>query len=122
MAPDPSLKGLLGRYEYRDSASDKFWQISFDPDTGTYLTEWGKNGRPPQDSKAGLNGKEALKKIQEKISKGYRLTTLVEIDPYEALEAESPRKREIREAQERVKEKREETITASTFMQELKKL
>lgn len=69
-----SLDGMLGRYEYKDERSDKFWQITYDVPSGTYTTEWGRNGRPPQDSKPGLTGTEALKKIQEKIAKGYQLT------------------------------------------------
>jgi len=61
-----------GRWEFRDASSDKFWQLSFEPVSGSYLTEWGRNGKPAQAMKGGLSEAEARKKIREKESKGYR--------------------------------------------------
>ena len=68
-----SLESLLGNYVYRDDKSDKFWCIEYNKSKGTYVTSWGKNGYPAQGRKVGLTGTEALKKIREKISTGYRL-------------------------------------------------
>ena len=109
----PSLGPLLGRYEYTDATSDKFWLVEFDPKALSYVTSWGKNGYPHQGQKFGLTGQEALKKVQEKITKGYRK---VAGDPGE----------ERRSAAERVAMKRaarqEELSAAEEFMMELKKL
>ncbi len=69
---DPSLKSLLGRYEFHDESvnSHKFWTISYDHDSGTYTRNWGRVGALGQ-SNGGTTGFEALKAIQGKISKGY---------------------------------------------------
>jgi len=64
---------MLGRYEYTDNTSNKFWHIYFDPASKSYITEWGKIGSPPQGRKGGLSEGEAYRKIQEKRGKGYRL-------------------------------------------------
>jgi predicted DNA-binding WGR domain protein len=71
----PSLKQMLGIYEYHDDSfgkrgSHKFWEIHYDSREGTYTTAWGRVGARAQ-AKQGLSGSEALKKIQEKIGKGY---------------------------------------------------
>jgi len=71
---EPSLEGLLGRYEYKDDKSDKFWRIEFNSSTGNYDVSWGKNGYPPPPkNNIAYTGAQAIKKVQEKIAKGYRL-------------------------------------------------
>jgi hypothetical protein len=65
---------LDGRWEYTDNeGSDKFWQCSYELTTGTYLTEWGKNGAPPNAQKPGLSYEDCIKKIREKERKDYQL-------------------------------------------------
>jgi predicted DNA-binding WGR domain protein len=114
---EPTLTPLLGRYEYRDEKSDKFWQIKYVPKIGQYLAEWGRNGRPPQDSMS-YSGADALKTIREKVAKGYRLVKEEETvgDPV------SRQDRLASEAKERVDEKRKNRKEALDFMAELKKL
>ena len=104
---DPTLDILLGRYEYSDGdRSDKFWTIRFEEKSGTYFCQWGRNGCDPQGTKHGLTGKEALRKISEKISKGYVLAERMEQT----------------EARARMKKKRQEREEAFDFIDELKKL
>ncbi len=74
MAKHPSLAGLTGRYEFHDDSinSHKYWTLTYDKREGTYTTAWGRIGSRGQ-AKPGLSGDQALKKVQEKISKGYKL-------------------------------------------------
>jgi predicted DNA-binding WGR domain protein len=59
---------MLGRYEYKDEKSDKFWTIEkVGPE---YKATWGRIGSAGQGPKIYTEG-EAYDKIQEKISKGY---------------------------------------------------
>ena len=112
----PTLGKLLGRYEFKDATSDKFWGITYDHKSANYVTSWGKNGYPAQGTRNGLTGKEALKKVQEKISKGYRKVG-------DAVEAgDEPVKSEREMAIGRIEKKRAEKRKASEFMDELKKL
>ena len=76
-------EGLLGRYEYRDDRSDKFWTIELSDRPYTYRVTWGRNGRPPQGEKYYDEGM-ANHKLNEKIAKGYVLSRKydVKIDPF----------------------------------------
>ena len=65
-------RSKLGRYEFVAGNSSKFWHIFQDLASGSFITEWGRIGSPPQGRKAGLSEGEARTKISEKISKGYR--------------------------------------------------
>lgn len=60
---------MFGRYEYRGGSSKKFWHIVYDLSTETYTASWGRIGNSPQ-SKVYTRA-QALKKIQEKLNKGY---------------------------------------------------
>lgn len=61
----------LGRYEYYNSSqnSDKFWSIKFIKEN-CYEVMYGKNGYGPQQTLE-INEAVALKRIKEKIAKGY---------------------------------------------------
>jgi predicted DNA-binding WGR domain protein len=65
------MSWLCGRWEFVDGSSSKFWQCSFEPTTSTYLTEWGRIGKPSQAMRGGLSETEARKKAMEKERKGY---------------------------------------------------
>jgi len=105
-----SLSSLLGRYEYTDEKSNKFWECVYESELGTYTTSWGRIGSRGQ-SKVGLTGKEALKKIQEKIAKGYRLDKLW-----------SNKNTDQMQATRRMKEKRKDREEINEFMEELRKI
>lgn len=110
---DPSLIGLLGRYEFTAGTSNKFWSIEFDPHGGTYTTRWGRIGTLGQ-VKYGLTGVEALKKIQEKVQKGYLLKS-ERIPSEEQIEAA---KRVALKREGRAREQKE----AYDFMEELRNI
>ena len=61
----------LGRYEYYNSSknSDKFWSIKFIKED-CYETMHGRNGNAPIQTFE-INESLALKRIKEKIAKGY---------------------------------------------------
>ena len=64
-----SVPSLVGRYEYTEGTSSKFWTIrKRGPDQ--YEAQWGRIGRPPQGG-ATYDTFKAAKKINDKISKGY---------------------------------------------------
>jgi ATP-dependent DNA ligase len=67
-----SVRGL-GRYEYHDSRSAKYWEIT-ETTSGYFTVCWGKIGTRGQVGARELNSKEAEKKINEKLAKGYELT------------------------------------------------
>jgi len=108
-----SLSSLLGRYEYTDEKSNKFWECVYESELGTYTTSWGRIGSRGQ-SKVGLTGKEALKKIQEKIAKGY------------IVHAQGDRldnkNTDQMQATRRMKEKRKDREEINEFMEELRKI
>lgn len=110
---DPSLIGLLGRYEFTAGTSNKFWSIEFDPHGGTYTTTWGRIGTIGLE-KSGLTGVEALKKIQEKVQKGYLLKS-ERIPSEEQIEAA---KRVALKREGRAREQKE----AYDFMEELRNI
>jgi predicted DNA-binding WGR domain protein len=60
---------MFGRYEFRGDGSKKFWHIVFDMTSQTYTASWGRIGNSAQSKK--YSRAEAMKKIQEKIKKGY---------------------------------------------------
>lgn len=65
-------KSKLGVYVYRNGNSNKFWSCMPNNDKeDTYLTSWGRYGTRGQSKNVGYW--EAVKKIQEKIRKGYCL-------------------------------------------------
>ena len=63
----------FGKYIFKDDKSDKFWTI-VRSDVNEVTASWGKNGRSPQGSKE-YTDLEALHKLNEKISKGYHLSS-----------------------------------------------
>lgn len=62
-----SLDDVLGRYEYSDEKSNKFWVICRRGDG--YEALWGRIGASPQSTS--YEEHQVLKKIREKIAKGY---------------------------------------------------
>jgi predicted DNA-binding WGR domain protein len=66
---------MLGRYEYYNSEinSDKFWHIVYDMNQATFVACWGRNrpGNRGAQSKTYTEA-EAIKKIREKMKKGYK--------------------------------------------------
>ena len=60
---------MFGRYEFKEGGSRKFWHIVYDLTTQTCTASWGRIGNSPQHKQ--YSKSEALKKIKEKISKGY---------------------------------------------------
>jgi predicted DNA-binding WGR domain protein len=97
---------MLGRYEFSDGSSNKFWTIN-DVGGGDYAATWGRIGTAGQGPKVYTEA-EAYQKINEKISKGYQ-----RVDDHLV-----PRK----EAADRVGAKRAERKTAINFMEELRKV
>lgn len=69
---------LLGRYEFCDKGSNKFWTCIFNTTTKMYDTEWGKNGYGAQGTKRGLSEREAAQKIREKMNKGYKKSNAID--------------------------------------------
>lgn len=61
---------MFGRYEYRGGSKRKFWHIVYDLSTETYTASWGRIGKPPKGT-TDYTREETLKKIQEKLKKGY---------------------------------------------------
>ena len=61
----------LGRYEYYNSSqnSDKFWSVKFIKEN-SYEVMYGKNGQAPLQTLE-INETVALKRIKEKLAKGY---------------------------------------------------
>lgn len=103
-----------GEYEFHDDKSRKFWRCEPVRDSepfGDYRITWGRIGTEGQSQE--IPRATAAKRIREKVSKGYVL-----VKGY----AEDVRKKEQREAQERVKEKREASKAATTFLEELFKI
>ena len=97
-------KDMLGRYEYSDGSSNKFWQILPDGH-GMYAATWGRIGTAGQGPKLYDEG-EAYTKINEKISKGYSKVSGIEQT----------------EAKMRVEAKRGDRKDAIDFMAELRKV
>lgn len=70
------ISQYLGRYEFVDEKSNKFWECLKDGDhPGMFATRWGSNKqtKTKHNIKAGMSLTEAANKISEKINKGYRL-------------------------------------------------
>jgi predicted DNA-binding WGR domain protein len=61
----------LGRYEFSEGSSNKFWTIEKNS-AGEYVATWGRIGTTGQGSKVYTQA-EVYDKICEKVSKGYRL-------------------------------------------------
>jgi len=68
---------MLGRYEFHSQSTDshKFYHVYFDHMTGTYTCEHGRCGRTSMKIMRGIPEEKALKKIVEKINKGYEKVT-----------------------------------------------
>ena len=60
----------LGRYEFVGGTSSKYWHIILDATRSVYIAKWGRIGNAPQGSKE-YTYEEAMKKISQKIKKGY---------------------------------------------------
>jgi predicted DNA-binding WGR domain protein len=60
---------ILGRYEFRDGKSNKYWWIIHDKTNGNYVAKWGRIGAVGGTKIYSLA--EARKKIMEKRDKGY---------------------------------------------------
>jgi len=135
----------VGRYEFHDEnygkhGSHKFWEIVWNPTKDCFAAYWGRIGAHPQ-VKHEMSGHDALKKISEKISKGYQYvgeaTSALERDPevhchgtitadgigYEDFSpAKAERLKMQAAAKKRVDRKREDRKTQDWFMDELKKI
>jgi len=62
---------FLGRYEYTDERSNKYWEIrAVDHSQPLYVASWGRIGAAPQETEY-LGTDTVYKKIREKIAKGY---------------------------------------------------
>lgn len=71
-----NLSDYLGRYEFVDEKSNKFWECLKDGDSpGKFATRWGSNKqtKTKHNIKAGMSSSEAATKIAEKINKGYKM-------------------------------------------------
>jgi len=68
-------KNLLGRYEFTDWSknSNKFWHIIFNTSKNEYVVHYGRIGNKGVMHK--YNETQALKKIKDKIRKGYKKNT-----------------------------------------------
>lgn len=63
---------LVGRYECTENGSSKFWTLmKSTEEADSYACEWGRIGSPPAGQKF-MDGKTAIKKVNEKLAKGYR--------------------------------------------------
>jgi hypothetical protein len=61
----------LGRYEMVGGKHDKYWHIIFDKTKRQYTAQWGsRKATKPMGTKI-YSEKEARKKIEEKMDKGY---------------------------------------------------
>jgi predicted DNA-binding WGR domain protein len=96
----------LGRYEYSDGSSNKFWTI--EKHGSEYAATWGRIGTAGQGPKI-YSEAEAYQKISEKISKGYTLVA-------------GPKLTEQAEAKKRVDVKRAERKEANNFLEMLRKV
>lgn len=68
---DVDSASCIGRYEYKQEGSDKFYELRIDIKTKEHVVTWGRNGRPPQGEQR-LDKYEAIKRVREKMAKGYR--------------------------------------------------
>lgn len=67
-----SKRMITKRYEYTDSWSDKFWEITYPEDGKSYTASWGKRGTlGTSKTKHKTSLAEIEKKIREKLNKGY---------------------------------------------------
>ena len=70
------INDCLGRYEFVNSESSKFWECLRDGENkDRYATRWGaiKLTKTKHNVKTNMTVEEAAIKISEKINKGYRL-------------------------------------------------
>lgn len=77
------IEDYLGRYEFVEGKSAKFWECLKDGDTvGKYATRWGsiKATKTKHNIKPNMDSWAAAEKIAEKINKGYRLVQHNPID------------------------------------------
>lgn len=123
----------VGRYEYSDAKSNKYWEVVFDNTDGTFTVFWGRIGASPQvQENQDLN--HVVKKINEKVAKGYKFVGLAfscgeygAISNYDSGEIDihgafMPFSDERMGAKARVGKKREDKKDAMDFMKELKKI
>jgi hypothetical protein len=69
---------FLGRYEFVEGKSAKFWECLKDGDNpGQFATRWGaiKLTKTRHNTKNDMSRMEAANKIAEKLNKGYRLVS-----------------------------------------------
>jgi len=67
-------ESLLGRYEYVNPSenSQKYWWLMYDIDTRQYVAFWGRiKGHETPRETVYVGDDTAMKKIKEKIKKGY---------------------------------------------------
>ena len=136
-----------GRYEYHDDndgkrGSHKYWEVVYHPHNDSFSCYWGRIGAFPQ-SKDHMSSTEALKKIDEKLGKGYQYVgeaiSALEKDPEVRIQGTITRDGEGYEdfnptrataksghaaAKKRMQKKREERAQdpSAWFMDELEKL
>lgn len=65
------IESYLGRYELKDETHNKFYEVVYDTANGWFCVFWGRIGSRPQ-SQDGVTSIEMIKKVREKLSKGYR--------------------------------------------------
>jgi predicted DNA-binding WGR domain protein len=104
-----------GRYEFSEGSSNKFWQILPRSD-GRYEAVWGRIGTAGQGPKI-YDEAEAYQKINEKISKGYRLVERAEKTKARATLSKNDPSWEARQ-----KRRAKEIADAENFLSELKKV
>lgn len=74
-----NMEQYLGRYEFVDGKSAKFWECLRDGDNpGQYATRWGaiKLTKTRHNTKGDMSALDAATKIAEKLNKGYKLVGL----------------------------------------------
>jgi predicted DNA-binding WGR domain protein len=69
--PTGTVEPMLGRYEYHDDKSHKFYEAVYDTKTDEFCVLWGRIGAMPQINR-GLSDKQVVNKIIQKSGKGYR--------------------------------------------------
>lgn len=62
-----------GYYECRNSSSNKFYEVTYDPTTMKFMVRYGPIGNPGQTKDVSRD--QAFIRIDEKLKKGYRLIT-----------------------------------------------
>lgn len=74
MSKMETLKDLLGRWEYRHAAGDKYYNVLPDPKgADSYQIAWGLGLQPARQVIEGITAKEAMRRIRDKRRGGFKL-------------------------------------------------